>query len=271
MTASATARNVSLLYGTLATACIAVVPALASPIAIIEQEHVTGGVLDLAWENGFGVSNNMRPVTLTSDNPAYMNPSGDHTVASATNSAAPDSGGIILTAVDPMGASNYAWEAWIFTGDGSTRRGLVVRADPTVQDFGGLPSRFISSYQLVIQSGLFQINFRKVLSGAPTTLRTWFASQLPAGSLPVNTWHKMKVIASGTIFRCFIDDFELTALDGTPPVDDAALPTGWVGVYNFSAFTGGVPFYTDDLTLSDLGPTPAHAASWGSVKTRWTK
>ena len=180
MTVLGTTRTTSLVAG-LAIA-LAVTAALAAPTAIIEQEHVTNGALDLAWENGFGVSNNMQPLTLAPDSPAYANPSGDHTVASATNSAAPDSGGIILTAVDPMGAKDYAWEGWIFTGDGNTRRGLVVRADPTVQDFGGLPSRFTSSYQFVIQSGLFQINFRRVVNGAPTTLRTWFANQLPAGS-----------------------------------------------------------------------------------------
>ena len=107
-----------------------------------------------------------------------------------------------------------------------------------------------------------------MVGGAPTTLRTWFASQLPAGSLPANTWHKMKVVAADSTFRCYIDDFELTGIDG--PVNDGTLTTGWVGVYNFSAFTGGVPFLTDDLILSDLGPTPAHASSWGGVRARWS-
>ena len=74
------------------------VSALAGPGSFVE--HVTGGDLDLPWLNGFGVSNNMQGATLDPGHPAYDNPSGDHTVAVATNSM-PDSGGIILTCTDP--------------------------------------------------------------------------------------------------------------------------------------------------------------------------
>ena len=97
----------------------------------------------------------------------------------------------------------------------------MVRADPNNQ--------FMSNYQFVIQSGLFQINFRKLVGQTPTTLGTWFANSLPAGSVPVNTWHHMKVIAIGPAFRCFFDDTELTPT----PIMDNSLATGWVGVYNF--------------------------------------
>lgn len=225
-----------------------------SATGVIKEEHVTLGYLDLTWVNGFGVQNNMAPLTLPPSDPAYANPSGDHTVAVATNSAAPDSGGIILTATDPLGIADYQWEAWFFTGDGNTRRGLVVRADPTNQ--------FQSCYQFVIQAGLFQINFRKLVNGAPTTLGTWFSTSLPGGQPLPNTWHKMKVTAVGDQFRCFIDDFELT----TAPIVDTTLAAGWVGVYNFRFDLGGIPFYTDDLVLTDLSSTPARGASWGSVK-----
>ncbi len=234
----------------------------------IAEEHVTGGVLDLAWDNGFGVSNNMEPLTLDPADPAYANPSGDHTVGSATNSQAPDSGGVILTTIDPHGADDYTWEGWIFTGTGNTRRGLVVRADPTVQSFSGLPSKYISSYQFVIQSGLFQIAFRRVVGGAPTTLRAYNAAQLPAGSLPQNTWHKMKVEAFGSTFRCSIDGFEFTDLDSV--INDATLPSGWAGCYNFSAFTGNVPVYFDDLVLGTVS-TPARTASFGQIKAKWAR
>src|SRR4051794_22003397 len=107
----------------------------------VKEEHVTGGLLDLGWDPGFGLSNRLQPLTLLPSDPAYANPSGDHTVGVATNSAAPDSGGLILTTTDPGGYSDYVWEGWIFTGAGNTRRGLVVRADPTNQ--------FTSSYQFV--------------------------------------------------------------------------------------------------------------------------
>ena len=222
------------------------------------QEHVTGGRLDLVWHNGFGVSANMKPLTLQPTDPGFTNPSGDHTVACAT-SMPPDSGGIILTATDPMGMSDYEWKAWIFTGDGNTRRGLVVRADPA--------NGFMNSYQFVIQSGLFQLNFRKLLNQTPTTLGTWFANTLPGGVPAVNTWHEMKVLAVGNSFRCFWDGFELT----TAPIMDGDLSTGWVGVYNFRFDLGGIPFLTDDLVLSPAGKTPASTKSWGEVKQRYSR
>ncbi|NOT34673.1 MAG: hypothetical protein HOP12_10960 [Candidatus Eisenbacteria bacterium] len=229
----------------------------ASAHAATFAEHVTGGVLDLVWVPGFGISNTMQPLTLAPSNPAYANPSGDHTVAVATNSSVPDSGGVILTATDPMGLVDYTWEGWFFTGDGNTRRGLVLRADPS--------NGFGTCYQFVIQSGLFQINFRKLVNSAPTTLGTWFANTLPGGVPTVNTWHHMKVIALGDSFRCFFDGAELT----TVPIVDNSIPTGWVGAYNFRFDLGGVPVYFDDLTLTGDGPTPARHATWGNVKSRW--
>ena len=63
---------------------------------------------------------------------------------------------------DPAGLDDYEWEAWIFTGDGNSRRGLVVRANPA--------NGFESNYQFVIQSGMLQLNLRKLVSGVPTTI-----------------------------------------------------------------------------------------------------
>jgi len=175
--------------------------ALSTPArAAVREEHVTGGVLDLVWNPGLGLSNRLQPLTLAPGDAGYANPSGDHTVGLARSSMAPDSGGAILTCTEPAGLSDYSWEGWIFTGDGNSRRGLVVRADPT--------NEFNSCYQFVIQSGLFQINFRKLVNGTPTTLGTWFANTLPNGVPQVNTWHRMKVLAIGGNFRCWFDDFE---------------------------------------------------------------
>jgi hypothetical protein len=229
--------------------------AFAVPVA---QEHVTGGTLDLNWVAGFGVSNKMEAATLLPGHPAYNNPSGDHTVAVATNSMAPDSGGIVCTGVDPLGIADYEWEGWIFTGDGSTRRGLVVRADPSDPN-----NAFTSCYQFVIEAGLFQFRFRKLVNSAPTTLASWFATDLPAQTVSQNTWYPMKVIANGSEFRCFFDGHELTSGGA---IVDSDLPTGWVGVYNFRFDLGGVPFYTDDLVLSFAGPTPVAKSTWGQVK-----
>jgi hypothetical protein len=232
--------------------------------ASVREEHVTNGVLDLVWvpgltlPNGDVLPNVMHAAILDPSDPAYANPSGDHTVGVATNSMAPDSGGAILTCTDPAGVSDYTWEAWMFTGDGSTRRGLVVRADPT--------NHFQSCYQFVIQAGLFQLNFRKLVNSAPTTLGSWFATALPAGSVPTNTWHKLKVVAIGNGFQCFWDDFELTG--GTPIIDMSApvFTTGWVGAYNFRFDLGDIPVYFDDLILNSAGVVPTHKASWGALK-----
>jgi len=166
----------------------------------------------------------------------------------------PDSGGIVLTCTDPAGYADYTWEGWFFTGDGNTRRGLVLRADPTAD--------FTSCYQFVIQSGLFQINFRKLVGQTPTTLGTWFANTLPGGIPQVNTWHHMKVIAIGPAFRCFFDDTELTPT----PIIDNSIATGWVGAYNFRPDLGNVPVYFDDLTLSVGGATPTTRTTWGAIK-----
>lgn len=203
----------------------------------------------------------MQPVTLSPSHPAYNNPSGDHTVANA-RSMPPDSGGIVLSATEPAGRKDYVWEAWIFTGEGNTRRGLVVRANPD--------NNFESNYQFVVNNGLFQLAFRKLINGNPTTLMSWFATSLPEGTIAPNTWYKMKVIANGCAFRCFFDDHELT--DPMIPIVDGDLRTGWVGVYNFRFDLGGVDFLTDDLLLTvmddqDQGcPVPTQRSTWGRVK-----
>ena len=240
----------------LVTMMAGVLCAASATAAPVREEHVTGGALELQWQNGFGVSANMQPATLSAGHPAFANPSGDHTVAVATTMR-PDSGGIVLSATEPAGLSDYEWEAWIFTGDGNSRRGLVVRADPT--------NGFASNYQLVIQSGLLQMNFRKLLNGSPTTLGSWFTNTLPGGTPAVNTWHHMKVSAQGGQFRCFWDGTELTAT----PIVDSDLASGWVGVYNFRFDIGSIPFYTDDLLLSPLGATPTVSRSWGEMKVKY--
>ena len=221
--------------------------------AALFSEHVTGGVLDLTWVPGFSTPNTMNAAVLTPADPAYANPSGDHTVGVVIN-AAPDSGGIVLTAIDPGAVSDYTWEADIFTGAGNTRRGLVVRADPSNQ--------FQSCYQFVVQSGLLQFNFRKLVASTPTTLGSWFSNSFPGGTPQANTWHHMKVIALGNTFRCFWDGYELT----TSPIVDSDIASGWAGVYNFRFDLGGVPVYFDDIELTPTGGTPVTVTSWGHVK-----
>jgi len=228
--------------------------------ATVKEEHCTGGVLDLTWAPGFGITNTMTPLTLTPSDAGYANPSGDHTVANAINSFAPDSGGIILTATDP-GAADYTWEGWFFTGDGNSRRGLVVRADPT--------NFFQTHYQLTIRSGLISIDFRKFVNGAPSgTLGTWLTTSLAAGVPTANSWHTFKITASGGTFHCFFDGVDL---NGGTPIVDASSPilTGWVGCYNFNAGVGGIPAYFDDLIMTPDTITPTRRVSWSELKTRY--
>ena len=223
---------------------------------VIKKESVTGGVLQNSWLPGFGVQNNATAVTLAPADPAYANPSGDHTVISTTNSV-PDSGGIVLSCTDPLGQADYVWEADMFTGAGNTRRGLVVRADAS---FG-----FKNCYQFVIQSGLFQLNFRKLLNQTPTTLATWFTNTLPGGIPQPNTWHHMKVVAAANGFDCYFDGVKLNA----NPIIDATNPilTGWVGLYNFRFDLGGVPVLWDEATLSTDSVVGAKSTTWGRLKT----
>src|SRR5258705_2558546 len=141
--------------------CFLVVAALllgwtARPASAVEtpvlSEHVTGGNLDLVWVPGFNTPvRNMQALTLGVADPAYVNPSGDHTVGLAVNTV-PDSGGIILTCTDPGPfTADYSWEGWMFTGSGNTRRGRVLGAEPT--------NSFETCYKFVCQAVLLQINF----------------------------------------------------------------------------------------------------------------
>ena len=246
------ARRVSI------AAILLVAVASVSNAAGIKKETVPGGVLQQTWLPGFGVGRSFTPLTLTGTDPAIPNPSGDNTVAVLQNNDI-NLGGIAACATDPGGYSDYTWEANFFTGNGDTRRGLILRADPT--------NAFQTFYQFVINAGLFQIRFRKFVNGAPVVpdLASWFANVLPAGVPTVNSWHHMRVDATGNSFDCYFDGLKLNAT----PIVDATNPilTGWVGAYNFSASVGEVPAYFDDLDLScTVAPTATHGATWGVLK-----
>ena len=105
------------------------------------------------------------------------------------------------------------------------------------------------------------------MNSAPTTLGTWFSNTFPGGSPQVNTWHHMKVVAVGSTFRCYWDGYELTS----SPIVDAAIASGWVGVYNFRFDLGRLPFYVDDLILDGINVTPTAATTWGELKTRYRR
>lgn len=222
---------------------------------VVKQERVPGGVLEQTWLPGFG-PRTFTPLTLTGADPAIPNPSGDNTVAVLQNLDV-NSGGIALCATDPNGYADYTWEADFFTGAGDTRRGLILRADPT--------NGFQTFYQFVINAGLFQIRFRKFVGGSPLPdLMSWPATVLPGGVPTQNSWHHMKVVALADKFDCYFDGLKLNAT----PIQDVTAPilTGWVGAYNFSASVGDVPVYFDNLTLSVTGATPTRGATWGALK-----
>ncbi len=229
---------------------------IAARAAVVKAEYVTGGTLDLTWTPGFGVPNTLEPLVLSSGDGGYSNPSGDHTVGVLTN-AIPDEGGISLAATPPDGYDDYSWSAAIFTGAGDSRRGLVVRA----QESNG----FASCYQFVIQPGLLQLSFRKLIDGTPTTLGTWFTTDLPGGLPAVESWHQMKVEADGATFHLYFDGNELPG----GPIVDADLGSGWVGVYNFRFDIGGIPFLVDDLVLESEDATAVAPMTWGGVKAQY--
>jgi len=246
------ARNVFLAAALLAASVSA------ANAAGIKVERVPGGALEQTWLPAFGVGRTFTPLTLTGADPAIPNPSGDNTVAVLQNVDI-NSGGIAACATDPNGFADYTWEANFFTGAGDTRRGLILRADPS--------NGFQTFYQFVINAGLFQIRFRKFVAGAPVVpdLASWFATVLPGGVPTVNSWHHLRVDATANSFDCWFDGFKLNAT----PIVDATDPilTGWVGAYNFSASVGEVPAYFDDLDLScTSAPTAARGTTWGALK-----
>lgn len=227
--------------------------ALASGVPIVES--VTGGKLDQTWESTFDLPYNVFGLTLDPSDPAYDNPSGDRTVMNAPN-AEPFVGGLNKHVIDPQGADDYTWEAWMFTGDGSTRRGIVLRAT-------GEAGNRNDCYQFVLEQGLLQINFRKLVASAPTNLGSWFTTDTASGFPGTDTWIHLKVEAVGDNFRIFYNGEELT---GGTPIVDSSLPSGWAGVYNFNFAVGNVPCYFDDLTLTPLGTVSVDATSWSGVK-----
>ena len=237
------------------TLVLALCATTAQAVTVI-QERVPGGALERTWLPGFGVGRTFAPLVMAPADPAFANPSGDHSVAVLTNNAV-GLGGIAVAATDPLGNADYSWEGYFFTGLGDTRRGLIVRADPS--------NGFQTFYQLVINPGLFQLRFRKFVGGGPLPdLASWFLNTLPAGVPLQNTWHHLRIIAVSNQFRCFFDGIEMNT---TPIVDNSApILTGWVGAFNFSASTGEVPTYFDDLTLGITGAVPTRTTSWSAVK-----
>lgn len=242
--------------------------ALSAPTAgatTLFAEHVTNGFLDLTWAIGFnGSGPAFVPVTLSPGDPAYANPSGDHTVASGTT-ADVNNGGLFINVTDPGAFNDYTWEGYVFTGPGNqTRRGLFIRCAPPA---------FTTGYMFVIEKTLAQVRFRKLLGQGASTLGDWFLPSTPGfgGLLPTNIWVHLKVEATGNQFRCWLQGVELTS---GGPITDASSPylSGWVGAYSFDAATGLLTTYYDDLTLSvPDGPTPAASATWGAVKVRYRR
>lgn len=236
---------------------LSLVVALPAAAVTVAEEHVPGGNTQLTWVTGFNTNRMLIGGTLAPSDAGYANPSGDHTVGVLTT-AITDSGGIALSCTDPLGQSDYTWEGWVFTGNGDSRRGLILRGDPS--------NNFQSCYQFVLYSGLAQLSFRKLIGQSPTTLASWIGPNIPGGIPLANTWHYMKVQATGNAFRLWWDSTELTA--GSGPIVDGSSPLlgGWVGVYNFRFDISNITALFDDLVLSADLATPSKGTSWGRLK-----
>lgn len=236
-----------------AVACSAALATAPAQAQVIVQETAPGGALALAWAPGFGLPLAFSGLAMDASHPAYGNPSGDHTAAVLVNSEM-TMGGLGMALTDPMGVGDYTWEGAVFTGDGTTRRGLMVRANPA--------NGFSTGYLFVLDPGLLQLKFRKLSGQGSVELGAWFTTSTPGGFPAVNTWHHMKVEAVGGSFRLWWDGYELT---GGTPIADLDFLEGWVGCYNFRFDLGGVPVLFDDLTLSGQA-VGEEAMSWGAVK-----
>lgn len=266
-----TANTILLGLGALALAAT-LAQASVDPVIPVFSEHVTGGSLDHVWVGGFNTPTQvLTPYTVPMDSAFYDNPSGDHTVGAAIN-AEPNSGGICLSVTDPSPyLADYTYEGWMYTGAVNTRRGLVFRVNPA----GGITQ----GYMFVLESGGFTIRLRKLTSESVVrTLQQWTALDAGyGGSIPQNTWIKLKVIATADQFRCFITgpsgEVELPGgpVQDVPAINEPPTPflSGWVGVYNFRFDVGGIPVYFDDLTVLADPTTPARSISFGALKSRY--
>jgi len=247
----------------LKTLCTVVLSlALVVPVAqaqVVIEERVSGGSLDLIWTPGFFLTNDLEPVTLAPGDPGYPNPSGDDTVASLTNTP-PEEGGLGIAVTDPAGVANYRWEGMVWMGNGDTRRGLVARA--------GTPAAgFTENYQFVIQPGLLTLSLRKLSGEGAETLAEWFTTDTQSGFPPQNSWQKMAIECLGNTLRVFWNDEELT----TTPIENAELPTGYVGVYNFRFDLGGVSVLYDDLVLTAIDVVDTEERSFGDLKSLYNR
>jgi hypothetical protein len=245
----------------LATAVALTLIAGVAGAVVVREEHVNGGVTQLTWTTGFSTDRRLEGLALGAADPAYANPSGDHTVGGLTT-AIPDSGGLALSTIDPAGQADYSWEGWIFTGNMDTRRGLVVRANPA--------SDYQNCYVFVLYAGGAQLQLRKLYPQPtpPLSLKQWLTGALPGGVPLVNTWHFMKIECVANQFRCWWDNTEITAGAYGTPIVDATDPylTGNVGVYSFNFSVGGITTYFDDLVLSTENVVPTSNTSWGRLK-----
>ena len=185
-------RKVSSALLVLAASASAASAGLIDTAVPVKHERVPGGALESSWLPGFGVGRTFTPLVLPAGDPAIPNPSGDNTVAVLKNNDI-SLGGIAACATDPLLFSDYVWEGDFFTGAGDTRRGLILRADPT--------NGFQTFYQFVINAGLFLIRFRKFVNGAPGVpdLASWqspVVRQCKAGTFlpaPDQSGHERKV------------------------------------------------------------------------------
>lgn len=236
---------------------LALAASLAQAQSTVFIESASGGSLDQNWVAGFFLPNNLEAVTLSSGDPGYPTPSGDNTAASLTN-LPPEQGGLGIALTDPFGYTDYRWEGWVWMGNGDTRRGLIVRA--------GTPTAgFTQNYQFVIQPGLLTLTLRKLSGEGASTIAEWFTTSTTSGFPAQNSWQKMGIEVMGNSLRVFWNDEELTMA----PIEDTALSSGFVGVYNFRFDLGGVSVLFDDLTLTGYGVVGGEEETFGGLKSRF--
>jgi hypothetical protein len=75
----------------------------------------------------------------------------------------------------------------------------------------------------------------------------------------------MKVVATSNVIQLEWDGQDVNG--GAPIIDTTdPLMSGNVGCYNFSAASGEVPVYFDDLQLTNMSPTALRGSTWGAIK-----
>ena len=196
---------------------------------VLYEEHFTGGVTQLQWDEWVGFS-----VMEVINDPTT--PGGDSWAGSVYNDSAP----IAAMYAGDYNLDDYMVEAWIYTNVSAMLapyNGLCIRIDTATN----------SLYQLVSDfDGDARLRLRHIMGATPTVIRDWTSSEIPGGIPATSSWHKFTLKMKGDSIWAYYDD----SLLADCPFIDTRVPKGYFGIYFFSVMGGSTK--CDDIIALGL-------------------